>query len=330
MSTATWVPIMDVADGWPTDWAGCYADGFRVVAGYRGPLNSQQEWKRMTDARIAQVRAAGMSIAGMFEGTGTEAVNDPSSGTSHAQHARADWRAGGYSDGDSIAYAVDENVSMTQVKGPIAKYFEAVGKADTALPIAYIENDAAEWLTARGLIVGGFIPAAFSWNDPPELVTPANAAKAAPTALWLQEHNGKKVRGGNVDIGHMRTDAPIWWSGDMAIEQADIDKIAEGVWSKMIGTVPKAEQSDTNPSARWALRTGFIRDGYTANVGLQAVLKLLQANTPEAIAAKLVALLPPGIPGGGESEGVTEAELVADLSRLHLTLDPAAPGGTGS
>jgi hypothetical protein len=102
---------------------------------------------------------------------------------------------------------------MTQVKGPIAKYFELVGKYDTALPIAYIENDGAEWLTAQGLIVGGFIPAAYSWNNPPVLITPGNAAASA---LWTQEHNGRPIHGGTVDVGNIRTSAPIWWPANSA------------------------------------------------------------------------------------------------------------------
>jgi hypothetical protein len=212
--------IFDASGEWPTDPAACWADGYRVIAGYAG----SQSWKTFTPAMLAKwvTPAHPFGIAAMYEGTGREPLEAGSAaaGTQHARAARAAWRAIGMPDTAAIAYAVDTDVNMAQVKGSIAAYFRAVAAADTTRPISYLENDGSEWLAMQGITAGGFIPAAYSWGDPPVLATPSNAP---PHALWLQEHNGVPLHGGDVDTGHIRHDAPIWWA-DGGTTMAGFDK----------------------------------------------------------------------------------------------------------
>lgn len=220
----SWLTIFDTTNPPnkpPASWA--------AVAGYRG----SSVWKTMSIAEVAIYHAAGRGVAAMFEATGNEPVTNPSAGTAHARAARKAWGAAGYPAHCSIAYAVDRNITMAQAKGPVARYFELVKAADTALPIAYIENDGGEWLAERGLIAGSFIPAAWSWGSPEQLATPVNPPKHA---LWLQEHNGVSVAGASSDIGHILSTAPIWWpaatptpsnpSGD-EMTAADLAKIQD-------------------------------------------------------------------------------------------------------
>lgn len=63
----------------------------------------------------------------------------------------------------------------------------------------------------------------------------------------------------------------------------------------------------------------YVRTGTATNVELPAMLKLLDALTPEALAAALAPLLPDST---GDGTGLTEAELLADLGKLHLSLTP--------
>jgi len=320
----TWVKIFDAAV-MPSSPQAVWDAGWRVFAGYAG----SQPWKEETAAEIAKwmTPAHPFSCAGMFESDGSEPIDSPADGTAHARAARAAWSALGYPDTASIAYAVDRNVTMAQVKGPVAKYFELVGKADPrALPIGYIENDGGEWLTARGLIAGTFVPAAYSWGNPPVLVTPDNAAQAAPHALWLQEHNGETGppwTGGNVDIGHIRDDAPIWWSDDMGTP--------EDVWN--VDTIRNPNQRPDSPGhtppgtnataqADYALGDTWqlvydLRDAVAATrvtlVAIASKVGTLDPATVAAIAkasaAAVIAALPPS--AGGDS--FTEAQ----VAQLH-------------
>lgn len=295
----TWLPIFDVADAWPSDPAACWADGYRVVAGYAG----SQNWKAMSPARVALWRGIGMAIAPMFESAGDEAYADPSDGTAHGRAARAGWRALGCPDSAAIAYAVDRDVSMAQVMGPIAKYFELVGKADTALPIAYLENDGVEWLAARGLIAGGFIPAAFAWGNPPTLATPTNAPAHA---LWLQEHNGRSLHGGTVDIGHILASAPIWWSDDMGMTKDD----ATVLWETdgLVKNYDWHPDATSNPGIRPdSLVRGAGDEAHAAHVA--AVAALAQATAAVTAVAALAAKVS-AIPTTAASSGpMTDADV---------------------
>jgi hypothetical protein len=279
----TWVPIFDAAGSqFPTNPQACWDDGFRAIAGYV----NQGSWKSFTPAMKAKwlTSAHPFGFAPMYEVKGTEPVLSPTVGSAHALAARKGARALGIPDDVAIAYAMDTNVSMTQVKGPIAKYFELVGKYDTALPIAYIENDGAEWLAAQGLIAGGFIPAAYSWNNPPVLITPANAASSA---LWTQEHNGRPIHGGTVDVGNIRTTAPIWWPSSSA-GSAPItgdDDMATVV------TVPAGySNAGKQVDAGTALTMLLSMQLDTRN----RVIKAAASADPKALAAELAPLLPAG------------------------------------
>jgi hypothetical protein len=288
-----WLKIFDASGSWPTDPAACWADGFRVIAGYAG----SQSWKAFTPAMLAKwvTPEHPFAIAAMYEGTGREALGADSAatGAQHARAARAAWRALGMPDTAAIAYAVDTDVTMAQVRGPIAAYFRAVAAADTCRPLSYLENDGSEWLAAQGITAGGFIPAAYSWGSPATLATPTNAG---PHAVWLQEHNGVALHGGDVDTGHIRDDAPIWWNGDttMALTDDEVTRIAAATVHLLLTgrNLPATNPTESVGTALLAEQQGIAALGPKVDAITTAL-----AGLPAAV----VAALPPA--GGVSASG---------------------------
>lgn len=321
----TWLPIFDTANAWP-DPAAMWARGFRVFAAYAG----SQSWKAVNSARLNQWRTVShpFATAPMFESSGDEPINSPGSGTAHARAARAAWRGLGCPDSAAIAYAVDRDVTLAQIKGNVAKYFELVGKADTTLPIAYLENDGAEWLHERGLIAGGFIPAAYSWGDPAVLMTPGNAPS---WVLWTQEHNATVEDGAQVDIGHIRTTAPIWWPktllGDVGgPTMAGFDNTDAAT---LLGYVDPF----FGQSLHGLLKTTNDRAGAASNTQLPAIAATLAGlvKTEAAIAATLAAMTAGGtsvdtaalaaqIKAVGDQESAAVTTLSARVATLEQTI----------
>lgn len=201
-----WVPSYDESFS-PADPVKMFALGHRMVFGYAGTQSS----KNMTVARIASRRAAGLGIGALFESTEGRALTAGATGGSRdAVATRNAWHVLGYPAACPIIFALDKNVSLSQIKGPVANYMHGAAGAfpQGVLPWLYGENDAIEWLFAQGLIGGGFQSAAWAWGDPAKPIT--TAAHAAHAAV-LQERNSVNVAGGNVDLGHTRSDAPFWW-----------------------------------------------------------------------------------------------------------------------
>ncbi len=315
-----WLKIFDASGSWPTDPAACWADGYRVIAGYAG----SQSWKTFTAAMRDQwvTPEHPFGIAAMYESSGREAFlsNSADYGTQHALAARAAWRKFGMPDSCAIAYAVDTNADPADIRGPIANYFRAITVHDTCRPIAYIENDGADWLTAQGIIAGGFIPAAYSWNSPAVLVTPANASRYT---LWTQEHNGVALHGGDVDIGHIRDDAPIWWAAmtggtDMALDAGD----ARTLWYTM--NLPSTNPTETPATALLAAQNNSAAALKKLDQVLtaQATLIASQAGQDKALAAQTLAIQALASSGGVDAApilaaiadvGAAETKLVGDL-----------------
>lgn len=197
-----------------------YDKGFRVMAGYAGG-GSSDKWTPIQEIQSWLSQGPDTGFAALFEIAGTEPIDTPKSGMAHAQVARAAWRARGYPDDCSIAPAVDENVTVTEARSQLTQYFTWWKYADTCKPMPYVEMDAGAILYAEGLSVGTFTPAAFDWDESHTLVTPDNAPNHV---VWTQEHDGQNLAGGNVDIGHIRTRAPIMWAkkGIMVTQPVDV------------------------------------------------------------------------------------------------------------
>jgi len=190
-----------------------YDKGFRVMAGYAGG-GSSNKWTPTQEIQSWLSQGPDTGFAALFEIAGTEPIDTPKSGMAHAQAARAAWRLRGYPDDCSIAPAVDENVTIAEARAQLTQYFTWWKYADTVLPLPYVEMDAGAILYAEGLSVGTFTPAAFDWDESHTLVIPTNAPGHV---IWTQEHNGQNIAGGNVDIGHIRTRAPIMWATKGAV-----------------------------------------------------------------------------------------------------------------
>jgi hypothetical protein len=221
---AGWVPVFDQSfTRVPvTRLHEMYEAGYRVMAGYRGGGTSD---KWLTAKEIAAWFALGddTGIAALFEIRGTEPIDNPASGISHALDARAAWRFMGYPDDCSISPAVDRNVTVTEARVQLTRYFRNWTVTDTALPIPYVEMDAGIILVTEGISAGTFTPAAYSWDSSNKLVVPSNAPEHV---VWTQEHNGRNLAGGNVDIGHIRTTANIQWKGTPEMNLSD--KLSNG------------------------------------------------------------------------------------------------------
>lgn len=223
--TAGWVPVFDQSfQRVPINRLHeMWTAGYRVMAGYAGG-GSSNKW--LTLAEIDEWLSFGLDagIAALFEIKGTEPIDNPSSGKLHAQQARAAWRALGYPDHAAISPAVDENVTVAEARAQLTTYFHYWANADTTLAIPYVEKDAGAILYNEGWSNGTFTPAAFSWDPSNTLVTPDNAPSHV---VWTQEHNGKTMAGGNVDIGHIRKSALIRWG----VNEMDEASIAAKVWA---------------------------------------------------------------------------------------------------
>jgi hypothetical protein len=195
-----------------------YEDGYRVMAGYAGG-GSESKW--LTEREIQTWLALGpdTAIAALFEIEGIEPINEPSSGKRHALAARAAWRNLGYPDHCSISPAVDRNVTIAQARDQLVQYFSLWAVTDTAHAIPYVEMDAGAILYAKNISAGTMTPAAFSWDESDKLVTPANAPSHV---IWTQEHNARKLYGGEIDTGHIRVSAPVWWKTPTSSVEEDM------------------------------------------------------------------------------------------------------------
>lgn len=308
--TTGWIPVFDQSfQRVPvTRLREMYAAGYRVMAGYAGGGTSN---KWLTPAEIKAWRALGpdTAVAALFEVFGTEPISNPTLGDDHARAARAAWRALGYPDACAISPAVDENVTVTQARAQLTTYFAHWTAADTCKPIAYVEMDAGAVLAAAGVTAGTFTPAAFSWDASGHLVTPANAPAHV---MWTQEHNGQSLAGGNVDIGHIRLTAPVWWTtthapdgGDMPLTVADAKTI---VTADVLPNFPWAADAKTNPTI--SLETAVLVAGNQAHAAYQALGTVLDLLGQSAKVEQAMALALAGMPADVQ---VTAAELQAAL-----------------
>lgn len=191
-----------------------YAAGYRVMMGYVAGGSSD---KHTTAEEIAAwfMQGSDTGFGVLFEGIGTEAVNDPTLGDDHAKATRAGCRALGIPDHVGASPAVDENVNTSQWMNQLVTYFQHWNSAEPVKATPYVEADAGEYLFGQSLTGGTFTPAAYAWNAPAVLYTPSNAPSHVTAT---QEKNGQNILGGNVDIGHVRSDATfIYWNSDGGI-----------------------------------------------------------------------------------------------------------------
>lgn len=312
--TTGWVPVFDQSfQRVPASRLHeMYAAGYRVMAGYAGG-GSSDKWLTMAEIDAWYALGPDTGVAALFEITGTEPIDSPSLGRTHALAARAAWRARGYPDDCAISPAVDRNVSIAQGTADVLPYFQHWTAADTCEPIAYVEADVGATLKAKGASAGTFTPAAYAWNNPPILYTPANAPAHV---LWTQEHNARSMAGGNVDVGHIRATAPIQWKAgaDVALTAQDLADIADAVWVKHRITNTNLTPVADVPAEAFIQSTNT--NAYRARLAAEANAKALAA-----LPAAVVAELPPASTGGITPDQVTAAVLVA-LAKLSLTVTP--------
>lgn len=287
--TAGWVRAFDDSFDPVTDLRAAYAAGFRVWCRYVGPGSDAKHW---TPAQIAAWLACGpdTGVGMLAEATGDEPLTDPASATTHARSAKAAIRALGIDPGQVLCSpAVDRNISRAQATGNVAAYMRNWTLAYGGRPVPYVEVENGGVLVQLGIAAGTFVPAAYSWNESGQLVTPDNAPAHV---VQTQEHNGVKAYGGTIDTGHIRTTAPhVYWNPegttDMAITNADVHTFV---------TAP-ALPAD-NPTQSLGTAISVARDrAASADAKLDALatavaaLQVVQVGTPidlDALAAKVV------------------------------------------
>jgi hypothetical protein len=311
--TDGWVKAFDQSFQRVTDFKAAYDAGFRVMAGYAGGGTSD---KWLTVAEIEAWFACGddTGIAALFEIVGDEPLTEPAAGGTHAKSARAAWRARGYPDDAAISAAMDRNVTMTQAHNQLAEYFRAWASADTFLPMPYVESDAGAYLHSLGITCGTFSPAAYGWDNPAVLLTPANAPDHV---LWTQEHNGVRLAGGSVDVGHIRTSAPIWWRTPMPLSDADLAAVNKAVWQtdKSGPNYPWMGDAATNAAIKgWSAVQDAGNEAHAANVGVQAVQATLagMVKTEAAIQTALNGL----VANGGSADSTALAAIAAQIKAV--------------
>jgi hypothetical protein len=315
-----------------------YDAGQRVLGPYAGGGSAgKQVGRSEIDAWMSR---RGTGVAALFEIFGTEPIDNPSSGASHAKSARSAWRALGYPDHAAIFVAVDENVTIAEARAQLTAYFRAWAGVDTVKPVPYVEADAGLILFDEGLTLGTFTPAAYAWNDPPVLYSPSNAPSHV---LWTQEHNGQGLYGGDLDIGHIRSTAPIWWAdgrlGDVGVVSMDEQSIAAAVWAyKQPGGVAeslggclsdlRAASAGGSPTAilaainAVAAKVGVVLDDETSEAAAIAALSTKLDGVPAAVAAAVVAGLP-------DPTGVVQGLTADQISTLVEQATQAALGHLG-
>jgi hypothetical protein len=141
------------------------------------------------------------------------------------------------------------------------------------------------------------------------LVTPANASQYT---LWTQEHNGVALHGGDVDIGHIRDDAPIWWADttggtDMALAASD----ANIVWytKNLPSDTPTMTPATALLSAKNAVDTANRKLDQV--LAAQASLVASQAGQDKALASQTLAIQALASAGGVDAAPILAA--IADV-----------------
>jgi hypothetical protein len=303
-----------------------YDDGMRVLGGYAGG-GSTDKWMPAAECRAWLDLADDTGVVALFEIEINRPISHPGAGDTDARAARVAWRARGYPDHASICPAVDTNVSPSVDRAALVQYFSEWAGADTAKPLPYIEADAGAMLHGLGLTAGTFTPAAWGWNNPAVLYTPANAPDHV---VWTQEANGRIRYGADLDMGHIRTAAPIWWADgrtngaimtDVDLTPAAIAAVRDAILSAKIADRPAGEQTDTGLSLAWAARGAYFRSGYVANTGVAALAAAIAAlaGDNDAVQAALARL------------ETAEATAPARVAAAVVTAIMAEPGaGTGT
>ena len=304
--TAGWVPYWDDSFDPVTDLAGIYKAGYRVLAGYVAG-GSSSKWSSAARIQAWFAQGPDTGFFPLYEAAGDEPVTNPSSGDDNAKTARAGARKRGIPDSVSISPAMDENINQAQWTHQVAQYFSLWKGADTVPPTPYIEADAGNYLYGQKITLGTFTPAAYAWNDPPILYTPANAPAHV---VCTQEHNGKKMFGGTADIGNIRLTAPcVWWNPegqDMDLTAQNLADIADAVWAaKEITNPPNYSNPGTKIAASQSMAS-IMQYNYEDTVNGRATQKDLDALAAEVTAQgakidQILALLQAG--GSGTTTG---------------------------
>lgn len=318
--TAGWVKAFDDSFGPVTDLRAAYAAGFRVWCRYVGPGSDAKHW---TAAQIAAWLACGpdTGVGFLAEGVGDEPLTDPAAGTTHAKSARLAMRALGIDPAKVLCSpAVDRNITKAQALGPVDRYMANWTAAYGGRPVAYVEVENGGRLVAAGVSAGTFVPAAYSWNESGELVTPANAPAHV---VQTQEHNGVKAYGGTIDTGHIRLTAPhVYWNpkGVTTVARTLTDEDLQAIF-EYIGTgsakQPTNYKDGGKPISLAAALTSVM--GHTLTAEQNAAAARLSDAQLAALAGEIAAKVT--VPAAGTVDvDALAAAVVAEL-RAH----PLAP-----
>lgn len=285
----TWIEGVDYSYARP-DPAGLLRAGKHFALRYVSP----QAGKNLTVAERNRLWKAGLGILLLFEDGADNALEGHAAGVRDARLARRLAAALGYPASLPVYYAIDFDATPAQLAGAVTKYVQGVNSVDpNAAEYGGIRT--VDYLVAHGLATGGF--QTYAWS----------AGKWSTHAKVRQYHNGVNVAGGEVDLCRADSTQQLWRTG-MATTLTEDD--IKALTAAIVGA-----DIDPEPTGK-----------YTLAGSLWTILQrtaLLNTLTPAAIAAAVVAALPPA-----GSTGLTEAQVTQAIHEGLATLSNTAPIGT--
>lgn len=304
----------------------------KFVVRYLSPDTPLHPTKQLTFNECSALRAARLAICVVWETSTSRAEADFAAGAADARAADAVRHSLAMPPDMVIHFAIDEDATGAEVE----QYFRGVASVLGAHRTgAYGGIHPLAYLWGLGLI--RYPWQTFAWS--------AGAILAQATAY--QWHNDATLGGQNVDLDAALAADYGQWEPDgtssdrgvvagMTMTDADLDAIAARVWAK---DLKGAGGPPTDPAAPIPagvmVRASFYRDGYSANVGIPALLASA-SNEADALAAMkteldglpaaVVAALPPSSGGGYTPEQVAAAVMEALAgSTIQTTITAAAP-----
>ncbi|UQZ84034.1 hypothetical protein SK3146_03246 [Paenibacillus konkukensis] len=164
--------------------AAFYADGYEFVARYLVPTG----WKRLTAEEAAAISGTGLQIVSVFETSADRALGGYEAGLADGKSALAAAKAIGQPAGSVIYFAVDFNVTSTQMETVIS-YIRAAGEATPG----YNTGVYGSYSVVEAVLAAGACSSAwqtYAWSG----------RKRSPKANIYQYQNDITVNGIGVDL----------------------------------------------------------------------------------------------------------------------------------
>lgn len=212
------------------------AAGYRGVIGY---VSQDTTGKNLSRVQVDAIHAAGLDVGLVYEYDPQSALGGASAGTRDAQIATSHAQALGAPAGIALGFAVDFQVTVTQLPVVLAYAlaFRAAAAAAGYRATAYCDYLVCQYLDAHGWAQLGLLWQTYAWS----------AGAWWPRAVLRQTANGITVAGATVDRDE--AEGSDW-----------------GQWPPMTGDalmtdpLTPTDQAELLNSDRWGYATAFMLD----------------------------------------------------------------------